>query len=307
MAFLLYWVVAPSAIPCDDPPNHYPEPCKAAYLQNVPYFPVGEAAGIFKNKKIDIRLQGLSLVEARRTLPDVPLTQTTAAEAILARLDGHPIRIIATLRTTASITFYSKQSISLADLKGNKVAVGAPGFGYGLAVDKLLKDSGFRGDHMSTVDASMKDRIAAAMTGNVGAFAVYSPFGRQVMAQYPQARAIGTVNVALAGEVLIAPEKFIEDRRNDKFYRDVLSSISEVYRLLRESASAKQWLEKAKIRGDLDAYAAIFQPTTERVTLNKPAIDATIADLRLLSKDKDPRLAKIRVDDLVALRYIDAR
>lgn len=296
-----------AALPCDDPPNHYPEPCKAAYVQYAPYFRVGSAAGVFAARKVRIQLYPVLLAEARKKMAELPLTQTTAAEAILARLDGAPIRIIATLRTGASFSFYSKQSMSLAELKGNKVAIGPPGYGYGLAMKKLFEDANVPIEFINAEESPFKDRIASAISGKYRAFAIYAPQQREVASKYPGAFKIRTVQVAFAGEVLVAPERFIRDRHNDEFYRGVVEGISDVFQLLREPVSAKEWFRRIDVKGDLDAYAAFFRPDTEHVTLNRSTIDATIADLKILSKKIEPRLSAINVDDLINSRFVEAR
>jgi NitT/TauT family transport system substrate-binding protein len=203
---------------------------------------------------------------------------------------------------------------TLADLKGMKLAMNAPGVAAQVTLDLILKKAGLSRSDIETVNMSMPDYVAALNNKAVDASLATEPFGSLSIRDGKAVAIVGDDEIVPGHQIanLLYSEKFASDRSDDavrfmkaylrglRFYAGALANgrfqgpnASEVIAILMKATPIK----------DPEIFKAIIP---SGVDING-AVNAKTLKLDLDNyKQAGLILGKVDVEDVIDTRFLDA-
>jgi ABC-type nitrate/sulfonate/bicarbonate transport system substrate-binding protein len=289
---------------CDDPPKHYPDPCKGAFVQSSAYLAVADAKGLFKQHGIALTLVPLTMSDWRevaKAVADAGVAHIFGSFAIRSLLADTSLIVIAAPRNQINFALWSRVNMKTPeDLSGLKIGLGLPGAGTLLAWETMTNDPTFVPvkSRIQTVQLRDRDRFPAVERGAVegGLFPVASE-SRLKAAGLHKIRQTGAV--PFADHVLVTTERILGDAKNRRFLVSYVKSIVSASHFLDANPAetvdilAKYW----KLRKDAaeDLYVQ-YQGSSRVPVPTSLGLHNVIRELQIAFPDEKDKLARIRVD-----------
>src|SRR5882724_6645513 len=81
---------------CDDPPDHYPDPCHTSYPKDSPYVILAKTRGFFSDNHVKVAFDPQEYDVLAATIGVDPVVHAYGEQLIEARLRGVAVKVIAT-------------------------------------------------------------------------------------------------------------------------------------------------------------------------------------------------------------------
>ncbi len=300
-AFLLTAAFAGVGLACDDPPRHYPEPCKTGSSGSPAYLAVAREKGFFDRNQVRleiVRVGGTDVI-AQLEVGNLQVAQVTAAQVILAYLKGFRSKIFATPLTTRSVDLWTRApSVSVGDLRGRTIGVGAPGSGDLLAIESV----GLRpADVKYAIEPSLEARSLGLSQGTYDA-GLFPPFWETRLRERGLTK-LRTITNPFAPDVLVAGAKMFQDERDKRYLVGFLRSVEDAFRYLREnkqdSVDIIAKFGTGFSRSEAEIIYQTYSQAPIRPEVSAQSVQAVVENLKREFPQEADRLGRIKLDEII--------
>lgn len=292
---------------CDDPPNHYPDPCSARYESSSllpPLLPIAEERGFFSKHLVKVKIGPLQTDELQVSNPTFAVAQVSAAKALLAVSGRRPIKIIATPLAKITFRLWTTEPIkSLMDLKDKAVIVGPRGTGDITAAQTFSKHSGIV--LKPVVADTVEQQLELIRTKEYRSGIFSSSFDKEL--EKLGLTSIDTITISFARDVVVTTDRILADPKNKIFLVDFIKSLEAVTTFLqgqREASSVRMIKKTFGINEEVAARAyAEYIQFPRNFNVDTKALGAVLKELMPIR----PELEGINVENMVRQEFVGSK